>query len=117
MEKLKCGVVGLGRIGWCTHCKEINERHDAELTCVIEPVAKRREEATKAFPTMEEVINNLHLDLLVIASASKLHFEQTIKGLNAGINILVEKSMAETLKEMDILNLKRKESKWTPRKR
>ncbi len=106
MEKLKCGVVGLGRIGWCSHCKEINERGDAELTCVIDPVAKRREEAiktfkTKAFPTMEEAINNFHLDLLVVASPSKFHFEQTIKGLNAGINVLVEKPMAETLAEVD----------------
>jgi len=82
MERLKCGVVGLGRIGWYSHCKEINERDNTELTCVIDPVAKRREEAiktfkTKAFPTMEEAINNLDLDLLVIASHSKFHFAQS----------------------------------------
>ena len=106
MEKLKCGVVGLGRIGWCSHCKEIDGRDDVELTCVIDPVAERREEAiktfkTRAFPTMEEAINNFRLDLLVVASPSNFHFEQTIKALNAGINVLVEKPMAETLKEVD----------------
>ncbi len=106
MEKLKCGVVGLGRIGWCSHCKEINERDDTELSCVIDPVAERREEAiktfkTKAFPTMEEAINNISLDLLVVASPSNFHFEQTIKALNNGINVLVEKPVAETLAEVD----------------
>ena len=106
MEKLKCGVVGLGRIGWSRHCKQISDRDDTELTCVIDPVAERRQEAiktfkTKAFPTMEEAINNLDLDLLVVASPSKFHFEQTIKALNKGINVLVEKPMAGTLKEVD----------------
>jgi len=115
MEKLKCGVVGLGRIGWCSHCKEINGRDDTELICVVDPVAERREEAmkifkTKAFPTMEEAINNLDLDLLVIASPSNFHFEQTIKALNNGINVLVEKPMAGSLKEVDemIATAKRK---------
>ena len=106
MEKLKCGVVGLGRIGWCSHCKEIDGRDDTELICVIDPVAERREEAiktfkTRAFPTMEEAIKNFHLDLLVIASPSNFHFEQTVKALNNGINVLVEKPMAATLKEVD----------------
>jgi len=71
MERLKCGVVGLGRIGWCHHCQKIQERDDLELTCVVDPLAERREEAittfkTKAFSTIEEAINNLNLDLLVV---------------------------------------------------
>ena len=59
---------------------------------------------------MEEAMDNLSLDLLVIASPSKFHFEQTIKALNAGIHTLVEKPMAETLKEADemIATAKRK---------
>ncbi|MCK4244111.1 MAG: Gfo/Idh/MocA family oxidoreductase [Candidatus Omnitrophica bacterium] len=106
MERLKCGVVGLGRIGWSTHCKKIQEREDLELVCVVDPLAERREEAittfkTKVFSTIEEAIGNLNLDLLVIASPSKFHAEQTIKALNAGIHVLVEKPMAETLKEVD----------------
>ncbi|HCG76597.1 MAG: hypothetical protein CO162_00045 [bacterium (Candidatus Ratteibacteria) CG_4_9_14_3_um_filter_41_21] len=106
MERLKCGVVGLGRIGWCHHCQKIQERDDLELTCVVDPLAERREEAittfkTKAFSTIEEAINNLNLDLLVVASPSKFHCEQTIRALNSGINVLVEKPMAGTLKEVD----------------
>ena len=115
MERLKCGVVGLGRIGWSHHCKQISERDDVELTCVIDPVAQRREEAisifkTKAFSTMEEAMDNLSLDLLVIASPSKFHCAQTINALNKGINVLVEKPMAETLAEVDemIATAKRK---------
>ena len=92
MGILKCGVVGLGRIGWSTHCKEINERDDMELTCVVDPITERCQEAittfkTKAFSTIEEAISNLDLDLLVTASPSKFHTEMTIKALNAGINI------------------------------
>lgn len=106
MKILRCGVAGLGRIGWGTHCKKINERDDMELTCVIDPFSERCQEAiatfaTRAFPTIEEAINNLDLDFLVIASPSKFHAEMTIKALNAGINVLVEKPMAETLKEAD----------------
>ena len=49
MERLKCGVVGLGRIGWCHHCQKIQERDDLELTCVVDPLAERREEAITTF--------------------------------------------------------------------
>ncbi len=105
-QKLKCGVVGLGRIGWSHHCQKIQEREDLELVCVVDPLAERREEAittfkAKAFSTIEEAMGNLNLDLLVIASPSKFHAEQTIKALNAGIHVLVEKPMAATLEEMD----------------
>ncbi len=115
MKVLRCGVVGLGRIGWFTHCKHISERNDTELTCVVDPIAERREEAvetfkTRVFSTVEEAISNTYLDLLVIASPSRFHFEQTIKALNSGINVLVEKPAAQSLKEIDemILTARRK---------
>ena len=106
MEALKCGVVGLGRVGWSTHCQKISEREDTELTCVIDPVEERRGEAVtafsaKAFPTVEEAINDVGLDLLVVASPSNFHAEQTIKALNAGIHVLVEKPIAGTLEDVD----------------
>lgn len=106
MGIIKCGVVGLGRVGWNVHCSEIYGRDDMELTCVVDTFAERQEEATtrfktKAFSVIEEAICDVDLDLLVIASPTKFHPEQTIKALNAGINVLVEKPVAETLKEVD----------------
>ncbi len=106
METLKCGVAGLGRVGWDCHCKEIDGRNDTELACVVDPLAERREEAettfkAKAFSTIEEAMDNVDLDLFVIASPSKFHTEHTIKALNAGIHVLVEKPIAGTLEETD----------------
>ncbi len=106
MEKLRCGVAGLGRVGWERHCKQIYEKEDLELTCVMDPLPERREEAvrtyeTEAFSTIEEVINRVKLDLLVIATPSKFHMEMTIEALNAGLNVLVEKPMALHLEEAD----------------
>ncbi len=106
MEILKCGVVGLGRIGWNVHCQKIHQRDDMELSCVVDPLEERQQEAvttfkTKAFSTLEEAIGNLDLDLLVVASPSRFHPEMTIKALETGINVLVEKPIAATVEEAD----------------
>lgn len=110
MEKLKCGVVGFGRIGW-DHCRQIYRKEDLELTCVVDPLPERHEEAikiykTKTFSTIDEMINSgVKLDLLVIATPSKFHADMTIKALNAGFNVLVEKPMALSLEEADSMIL------------
>ena len=95
---MKIGAIGLGnRIAHVYHeLSQINQ--DAELVAFVDPqpIGKDYAEKNNFFPSQEysslnEMLSNEKLDLLMIGSPNHLHLDHIKIGLNAGIKIFAEK--------------------------
>ena len=95
---MKIGAVGLGnRIAHVFHeLSQINE--EAKLVAYVDPLPIGKDYAEKnnffpkkTYPTLDEMLANEKLDLLMIGSPNHLHLEHIKIGLNAGIKIFAEK--------------------------
>ena len=109
MEKLRVGVVGLGRIS-PAHIRAVKACGDlAELTALV---SRRRSVAQEAirehsvpilYESLEEALAAHTLDAVVLCSPNHLHPPQAIAAANAGCHVLVEKPMANTVAEADAM--------------
>ena len=95
---MKIGAIGLGnRIAHVYHeLSQINQ--DVDLVAFVDPQPIGRDYAEKNnfFPSQEysslnEMLSNEKLDLLMIGSPNHLHLDHIKIGLNAGIKIFAEK--------------------------
>ena len=95
---MKIGAIGLGnRIAHVYHeLSQINQ--DADLVAFVDPqpIGKNYAEKNNFFPSQEysslnEMLSNEKLDLLMIGSPNHLHLDHIKIGLNAGIKIFAEK--------------------------
>ena len=95
---MKIGAIGLGnRIAHVYHeLSQINQ--DADLVSFVDPqpIGKDYAEKNNFFPSQEysslnEMLSNEKLDLLMIGSPNHLHLDHIKIGLNAGIKIFAEK--------------------------
>ena len=95
---MKIGAVGLGnRIAHVFHeLSQINQ--EAKLVAYVDPlpIGKDYSEKHNFFPkktyaTLDEMLANEKLDLLLIGSPNHLHLEHIKIGLNAGVKIFAEK--------------------------
>ena len=95
---MKIGAIGLGnRIAHVYHeLSKINQ--DADLVAFVDPqpIGKDYAEKNNFFPSQEysslnEMLSNEKLDLLMIGSPNHLHLDHIKIGLNAGIKIFAEK--------------------------
>jgi predicted dehydrogenase len=93
-------VVGLGSIG-CRHARLLRARPDIEValcdtnTTALSQVQEHLGIAT-VYTTFEAALNT-QPDMLVIATPHNLHAAQTIQALDAGIHVLCEKPMSDSL--------------------
>jgi len=95
---MKIGVVGFGnRIAHVFHeLKQINP--DVDLVAYVDPqpigkayALKNNFFPQKKYQTLNEMIANEKLDLLMIGSPNHLHLEHITEGLKAGLRIFAEK--------------------------
>lgn len=110
MEKVKLGIVGLGRLGR-EHAANINYNIiNAELAAVCSAVPEEVESVMKemnpGYGTTDymEMFNDKNLDGIVIASNSAFHCKMICDAANAGVkNIYCEKPLGMTLEEIDLI--------------
>ena len=100
---IRCGVVGLGRIGWCHHCETIRQHGGFELAAVCDLEDVRRGEAREAtgcatYSRIEDLLDDKTVELVVVATQSVDHEPMAIKALKAGKHVLCEKPSAQTAK-------------------
>ena len=116
MAKLKSAIIGCGRISYKHIEAIINNSKETELVAlcdiVEERAVERKEQYLTAFPNAniniysdyKEMLENENIDYLAIATESGYHGEIALHCLNKGVNIIIEKPMAMTLKEIDDIN-------------
>ena len=105
MEKVKIGVIGLGRLGY-KHAENLAFKiPNAELTAVCAMEVDRLEQVKKdwgvpyTYKNFEDMIKNSELDAVLIASPSGLHTDQISKALAAGLHVFSEKPLGTTVEE------------------
>lgn len=101
------GVIGAGKFG-TYHARQYAKRKDtgATLVGIFDPAPKHRaaladELGVIAFANLNEMIS--HVDAVSITAPAIHHFELAQKALSAGKHVLVEKPVAATVEQADIL--------------
>lgn len=107
MEKVRCGVVGLGAIG-PLHLAAIENIGNAEVAAVCDTVRERADGyaemyGCKAYYGIGEMLRDGGLDLVHICVPSGNHAETGIAAARSGRHVLVEKPIDVTLEAADRL--------------
>jgi len=101
---MRTGIIGLGRIGWNYHAKEISCHSEYDLIAVSDQDKDKLAEARKkyncsCFDNHRQMIKESNLDVVVIASPTHTHFQMAMNLLEAGIHVIIEKPMAMNYQE------------------
>lgn len=111
MKKLKCGVIGLGRLG-LRHANNImNGILNASLVAVsdlYEPSLKKLVEqypAVIAYTDYNELLKNENIDAVIIATSTATHAEVLKAAIEANKKIFCEKPLATNLEDAKALSL------------
>lgn len=104
MKSLKVGVIGVGSMGK-NHARIYSEMRNAELIGIadvdrtgIKSIAENYR--TNAYTDYKDLLNE-QLDAVSIAVPTTLHREIACYALENGVNVLLEKPIADTLKNAD----------------
>ena len=104
-KKYGFGIVGCGVVSkW--HINAINLIDDAELIGVFDHNQKSAESfalehSCKAFSSYEEMLSSDSVDIISICTPSGTHASLSVEAANRGKNVIVEKPMAITGKQME----------------
>jgi predicted dehydrogenase len=99
MAKHKVAVVGAGAFG-ANHCRVTHESERAELTAVVDIDAARAQDAAAkygvaAFTDVRELTGRV--DAAIVAAPTTVHEELGARLMEAGIDVLVEKPIAQDM--------------------
>ncbi|HBG28045.1 MAG: hypothetical protein A2Y10_17615 [Planctomycetes bacterium GWF2_41_51] len=99
MKKIRTAVIGLGRIGWHFHVPEIVKHSGFELVCVCDTLIERLKEAhdiynVQTYSNMQDMLKREHIDLVVIASPTQFHVQQSIEAFKYGCDVFCDKPAA-----------------------
>ena len=97
MTKLRAALVGLGIMG-TNHARVLSNLEGVDLVAVADPQGDTRGmlPGTEVLTSVDEVIKK-KVDYCVIAAPTAFHEEISLKLIDAGIHILIEKPIAHTL--------------------
>jgi myo-inositol 2-dehydrogenase/D-chiro-inositol 1-dehydrogenase len=110
MEKVRLGIIGLGRLGR-KHAENIFYKiPNAELVALCSIVQKELDSVSQEMDVKyvtkdyEEILNNKELDGVVIASNSQFHCKMICDAAEAGVkNIYTEKPLGMSNAEIDLI--------------
>jgi scyllo-inositol 2-dehydrogenase (NADP+) len=98
------GIVGLGRAGWNLHLEPLAKLAGFRIAAVADPLPERCEEAKTrtgcaTFSSIDELLEKSDVQLVVVATPSSTHYQDTLKVLKAGRHCITEKPLALTYAE------------------
>ncbi|MGJ3243713.1 MAG: Gfo/Idh/MocA family protein [Opitutales bacterium] len=107
-ERIKVGILGLGRAGWGMHCREIADVADRfEIVAGCDVLDAHRDRFAGQFPEatvyddVDAFVSDPAIRLVSIASRSADHLEHTRKAVAAGKDVFLEKPMTLTYAEAE----------------
>jgi len=113
-EKIKVVLLGAGDRGtiYANYIK--NHEDEVEIVAIAEPIKERREnikrmfalEDERVFLSWEQALNIGKVgDVVIVSTQDRMHYEPTMKALELGYHVLLEKPMSPDLKEcIDMVN-------------
>ena len=109
MNKIKLGIVGLGRAGWGMHFEELKAYPDLfEIAAVCDLLPDRTKKAEdrcgcKTYDKIEDLIADENVEIVVIATRTCDHYRHAMMALKAGKDVFLEKPMCQNVKEAEEL--------------
>lgn len=103
MDKLRIGIIGLGR--GAGHARRTAESDRCELVAIadiVEEAAKGAAEELEApawYKDYNAMIEKEELDAVIISTPNHLHAPMSLDAMKAGLDVLVEKPMCNTMDE------------------
>lgn len=113
-EKIKVVLLGAGDRGtiYANYIK--NHKDEVEIVAIAEPIKERRENIKRMFALEDELVflsweQALNIgkvgDVAIVSTQDRMHYEPTMKALELGYHVLLEKPMSPDLKEcIDMVN-------------
>ncbi len=103
MDAIRIGFIGAGGI-FPTHAEALQNIPGVELTavCDVDGTQARAQAERFDIPLATEDVRELlgrNLDAVFVLTPPRLHAEQTIAALNAGLHVFVEKPLASSLED------------------
>ncbi len=98
MKRIRAAVIGAGSFGR-NHVRVLSNLEDVELAAIVDTdLAKAQQLASEfgslAFANLEDVIRSI--DAAIVATPTLTHEQITTQLLNAGLDVLVEKPIADS---------------------
>jgi len=107
-QRIKVGIAGLGRAGWGIHAQALAGLPELfNVAAVCDPDRERQAEAQdrfgcRAYDDLDGLLT-ADVELVVVATPSQMHADDTIQALQAGKHVLVEKPMALSVANVDAM--------------
>ena len=104
---IKTGIAGLGRSGWDIHVDLLRSLPDKyRIAAVFDLDQNRGKEAvnefkSRTYSSLEELVKDEEVELLVVALPSHLHASWSIEAMKMGKDVVCEKPMATNLTDAD----------------
>src|SRR5512144_3283900 len=102
MKVIKTGICSYGMSGKLFHAPFIHAHPAYELTAIVErhnADSRKRYHESKLYRSVEELVADKTLDLVVVNTPTFTHFEYAKLALEAGKNVVVEKPFTMDAKE------------------
>jgi predicted dehydrogenase len=100
---IRVGLVGYGLAGRVFHAPLITAVEGLELAAVVERKSRKAEAAfpgITTYPTLQAMLADATLELIVVATPDNLHVPQATEALEAARHVVVDKPVAATASEI-----------------
>lgn len=104
-NRIKLGIVGLGRAGWGMHVSELKSKESMfQVVAACDTIAKRVEKTVEAcgckgYSCIEDLIADPEVEMVDIATRTSTHYLHAKMALEAGKHVLLEKPMTMNVEE------------------
>jgi scyllo-inositol 2-dehydrogenase (NADP+) len=103
---IRVGVIGQGRSGYDIHVAHLRKDGRYKVVAVADPVERQRADAVRelgvdGYANHSELLARDDLDLVVNAPPSNLRVPIALEAFKAGHNVLCEKPLARTVRDVD----------------
>jgi predicted dehydrogenase len=108
-DKIKIGIIGLGRSGWNIHAAGLANLPELyEIVAVADAEATRRQEAVDrygcaAYSDPEQLLADPNVEVATVATPSFTHVPLALAALATGKHVVVEKPIATDIADVDRL--------------
>ncbi|CAN5733521.1 Gfo/Idh/MocA family oxidoreductase [soil metagenome] len=108
-DHLRIGVLGCGQIAQAAHFEAVRKAQNASLYAicdVAEDLLRRmavQHEPNKTFTSYEQMLSDDDIDAVVVAIADQFHVDATLRALDAGKHVLVEKPLGVSIEECKLV--------------
>ena len=107
MEKLKTGIIGVGKVA-PLHAAALVNLEESAFTAVCSRSGERasalaQQYGVKPYTNVEEMIEKSDVQAVMVCTPHPAHAEAAIKAMAAGAHVLVEKPLAASLADCDAM--------------